>query len=89
MSVSSEWLIITANFLTGQHHRILPELLKKYEDSLSNFDPSTTTKKNKNEKWSRMQIQMCTFLAFLLTYHVVAAVSAFESARRDMSHHLT
>lgn len=44
MSVSSEWLIITAKFLAGRYPPILPQLLKKYEYSLSNFDPSTKKK---------------------------------------------
>lgn len=57
MSVSSEWLIITAKFLAGWYPRSLPQLLKKYEDSLSNFDPST-------KKAKKMEVCAVTNVSF-------------------------
>lgn len=66
MSVSSEWFIITAKFHAGRYRWILPPLLKKYEDSQPNFDPSTREKKL--EPYANANV---SFPPFLLTYHIV------------------
>lgn len=66
MPVSSEWFIITPKvFSLGVTPWILPPVPKKYEDGLSNFDPSA------ERNWSRAPIPNLSFPAFLLTYHIV------------------
>lgn len=65
-------------------------LLKKREDGVSNFDPSTEKGVGVGGQKSDPDVDTnASFPTFLLTYHIVTGVSAFESVGDNMSHHLT